>query len=150
MRVLAIFLIFLTFFQASVLPVNLVLAFILALAFVKSDRATLYLAFFLGLLESHLRGEIMGLWSLIYLGMVVVIYLLRGVVWSFGWLGSLLLGGGLIWVKGWLEGLMGRTTLSGPIFGVEVGIFGLIYLLVRFYQRYLVKVSGGIKLKADR
>lgn len=147
---MAIFLIFLTFFQASILPVNLALVFILALAFVKSDRVTLYLAFFLGLLESHLRGEIMGLGSLIYLGMVVVIYLLRGVVWSFGWLSSLLFGVVLLWVRGWLEGLIGRTTLSGPVFGVEVGIFGLIYLLVRFYQRHLVKVSGGIKLKDNR
>lgn len=147
---MAIFLIFLTFFQASILPVNVVLAFILALALLKSDRATLYLAFFLGLLESHLKGDIIGLGSLIYLGMVWVIYLLRGVVWSFGWLSSLLLGVVLLWVRGWLEGLISRTTLSGLVFGVEVGIFGLIYLLVRLYQRYLVKISGGIKLKANR
>lgn len=67
MKTLIIFLIIISFLQSTILPINLSLIILICRSFIKLDKNNLYLAFFTGLLNSHLNVSTLGLESLIYL-----------------------------------------------------------------------------------
>lgn len=67
MKTLILVLIILSFIQTTILHLDLVLIILICRAYLKTERANLYLAFGFGLLVSFLRLEISGLDSIIYL-----------------------------------------------------------------------------------
>ncbi|MBI2017698.1 rod shape-determining protein MreD [Candidatus Daviesbacteria bacterium] len=67
MRALIIILIILSFLQATVLSINLVLMILIARSLITTGKSNLYLAFGFGLLSSFLNLSILGLESFLYL-----------------------------------------------------------------------------------
>lgn len=76
MIVLIMSLVVLSFIQSTILPLELVLEIILLRAFLRVDRANLYLAFGFGLLISFLGHFPLGLQSIVYLLLVANVYFL--------------------------------------------------------------------------
>lgn len=67
MKTLAVTLFIVSFLQATVLPLNLVLIILICRAYIKSDKANSLLAFAFGLLISHLNFTPLGFQSILYL-----------------------------------------------------------------------------------
>lgn len=67
MKTLIIVLIIAAFLQTTILPVDLCLLILICRAYIKFDKANLYLGFAIGVLISHLNITPLGLQSLIYL-----------------------------------------------------------------------------------
>lgn len=76
MVLLIVSLVILSFIQSTILPLELVLEIILLRAFLKLDRANLYLAFGFGLIIAFLGHFTLGLQSMIYLLLVVFVHFL--------------------------------------------------------------------------
>ncbi|MBI2334731.1 hypothetical protein HYU96_02920 [Candidatus Daviesbacteria bacterium] len=76
MKILVILLFIASFLQASVLPLNLVLIILICRAYLKAQKSNLYLAFFFGLLISHLTLTPLGEKSLVYLVFMQIIHVL--------------------------------------------------------------------------
>lgn len=70
MKTLIIILIIAVFLQTTILPIDLVLLILICRAYVKSEKANLYLGFVFGLLVSHLNLIPLGLQSLVYISAV--------------------------------------------------------------------------------
>ena len=69
MKTLIAILILASFLQATILPLDLALMIIILRTYIKDDSSNLYLAFFVGLLVSHLTISPLCILSLIYLGL---------------------------------------------------------------------------------
>ena len=67
MKTLIIILIIAIFLQTTILPIDLVLLILICRAYVKSEKANLYLGFVFGLLVSHLNLTPLGLQSIAYM-----------------------------------------------------------------------------------
>lgn len=67
MKTLIVILIFIAFLQTTILPIDLVLLVLICRAYIKLDKSNFYLAFFFGLLTSHLNLTNLGFQSLIYI-----------------------------------------------------------------------------------
>lgn len=71
MKTLIVVLILLSFLQATLIPFDLVLIFLILRAYEISGKENLYLAFGFGLLVSYLENSPLGVYSLIYLGLIL-------------------------------------------------------------------------------
>lgn len=67
MKTLIIILILAAFLQTTIIPIELVLIVLICRSFLKISKSNLYLAFFFGLLISHLRIVNLGFDSIVYL-----------------------------------------------------------------------------------
>ncbi len=67
MKTLLVILIVLSFLQATIVPINLVLIILIARSLIRKDKANLYLAFTFGLLSSFFNQSTLGLESILYL-----------------------------------------------------------------------------------
>lgn len=76
MQILVLTLILLSFLEATIIPLNLVLIVLIARAFIKEEKENLYLAFVFGLLLSHLNLMPLGILSIIYLVIIKLVHLL--------------------------------------------------------------------------
>ena len=76
MKTLIVILIIAAFLQTTILPLDLVLIILICRAYVKTNRENLYLAFFFGLLISHLSLTLIGVKSILYLVFVQATQLL--------------------------------------------------------------------------
>lgn len=72
MKILIIILVVASFLQTTILPIDLVLLILICRAYVKSEKANLYVGFIFGLLVSHLNLIPLGLQSLAYIAAVAV------------------------------------------------------------------------------
>ena len=72
MKTLIIVLIIISFLQSTILPLNLVLIILICRAYIRPDKTNLFLAFALGLLDSHLNLTSLGIQSIIYLVIVQI------------------------------------------------------------------------------
>lgn len=72
MKVLIIILIVASFLQTTILPLDLVLSILISRAYLRAQKSNLFLAFFLGLLISHLTLDPMGVKSMVYLTVVQI------------------------------------------------------------------------------
>ncbi len=72
MKTLIAVLIILSFIQAAIIPINLVLIVLICRSYLKADKANLYLAFGFGLLDAHLNLTALGLSPLVYLLMIQI------------------------------------------------------------------------------
>lgn len=75
MQILVLTLILLSFLEATIIPLNLVLIVLIARAFIKEEKENLYLAFIFGLLLSHLNLMPLGILSIIYLVIIKLMHL---------------------------------------------------------------------------
>lgn len=85
MIILVLILLFLSFFQSSVLVVDLVFLVLICLGFLKEERSNYYLAFTFGLLISLLMGLPLGSLSLVYLGAVKITSMVKAANFSSNW-----------------------------------------------------------------
>lgn len=76
MKTLIIILIIISFVQTAIWPLDLVLIILISRAYLKAQKSNLFLAFFLGLLISHLTLGPMGIKSIVYLAVVQIIQVL--------------------------------------------------------------------------
>lgn len=76
MKTIIIILILLAFLQTTVLPMDLVLVILICRSYVRSGKENLYLAFFIGLLISHLNLTPMGVQSILYIFSVQITQML--------------------------------------------------------------------------
>ncbi len=76
MKILIIILIIVSLLQSTILPINLVFIFLICRAYLKVDKANLYLAFAFGLLAAFLDLKLLGLQSIIYLISVQLVQVL--------------------------------------------------------------------------
>lgn len=67
MKTLIVILIIAAFLQTTILPLDLVLLILICRAYIKSDKANLYLGFAFGVLVAHLNLGSIGFQCLIYL-----------------------------------------------------------------------------------
>ena len=70
MKVLIIILTIAVFLQTTILPFDLVMLVLVLRAYLDSSKSNLYLAFFFGLLISHLNATPLGLQSVVYILLV--------------------------------------------------------------------------------
>ncbi|MDO8573372.1 MAG: hypothetical protein Q7R77_01340 [Candidatus Daviesbacteria bacterium] len=73
MKTLIIILIIASFLQTTVLPVNLGLIILICRAYLRADRANLYLAFVFGIFIANLNLINLGIGSFIYLLAVTIV-----------------------------------------------------------------------------
>jgi hypothetical protein len=76
MLALIIFLILISFVEASIWSINLLLMIILLRAYIRVGVENLYLAFGFGLLLSFLEHTPMGLYSLLFIALVTLIHMI--------------------------------------------------------------------------
>lgn len=76
MKTLIIILIIVSFLQTTIWPLDLALVILISRAYLRAQKSNLYLAFFLGLLISHLTLSPIGVKSMVYLAVVQIIQVL--------------------------------------------------------------------------
>lgn len=74
MKTLILILITLSFLQSTILPLNLVLIVLICRAFIKIDKANLYLSFGFGLFISNLNLWQLGVESCVYLIIIQMVH----------------------------------------------------------------------------
>ena len=67
MKTLIIILIIAAFLQTTILPLDLVLIILICRSYIRTEKGNLYLAFFMGLLISHLNLTPIGIQSILYM-----------------------------------------------------------------------------------
>lgn len=72
MKVISLVLIVLALLQSTILPLDLVLVVLICRSYIKEGKENLYLAFFIGLLTSHLNLQPLGVMSIVYLVLVQI------------------------------------------------------------------------------
>ncbi|TSC66768.1 MAG: Uncharacterized protein CEO21_41 [Microgenomates group bacterium Gr01-1014_80] len=77
MKTLIVVLILLSFLQATLIPFDLVLIFLILRAYETPGKENFNLAFGFGLLVSYLENSPLGVYSLIYLGLILAAYLYK-------------------------------------------------------------------------
>lgn len=141
MKTIIAVLIFLSFLQTSVLPLNLVLIVVLVRSFVKVDSANLILAFVFGMLLSHLQNQPAGLQSLVNIILVEAVYLWKRTPFSHSIWTILPVVGVLLVLSD-----IGNGILNWPKIILEIILILPIYLTVRFWEERFI-VRREIKLK---
>lgn len=142
MKTIAIILIFLGFFQASVLPLNLGLILLLTRAFIRQDNANLILAFVFGLLLSILLHLSLGLLSLLFILLVEITYLWSKTTFARNILTIVpVVFGGVLIVR-----IITNIHQIWPQLLLEVIIILPIFLVVRFWEERFI-APKEIKLK---
>lgn len=76
MKAIIIILIIASFLQTTILPIDLVLIILICRAYIKTDKANLYLSFFIGILIAHLNLSPLGIQSILYIGSVQITQML--------------------------------------------------------------------------
>lgn len=147
MKTLIVILIILSFLQAIVLSVNLVLIILISRSHIKNDKYNFYLVFGFGLLISHLSLTPLGLYSLVFLLLSLFTNMLSKTNLTVNSLSIMpivflsLLVNDLI--TGWI--VRGPFTFNPQIF-FEAFLSLPVFYLVRFWEeRYIVRKE--IKLR---
>lgn len=147
MKTLIIVLILISFLQATIMPIELVLLVLICRSYIKEDRANLYLAFAFGLLTSHLTLTPLGLNSLIFLTLVQITQVLSKTRLAGNSLLIILLAFILLSVNQLVTYFIIRQTLSlSPKILLESLLSLPILYVVRLWEERFI-VRKEIKLK---
>lgn len=142
-------LLFLSFLQGALVPLNLVLIFLIVRTFIVDDRENLWLAFGFGLLLSVLLGYPLGTLSLLYIVAVVPVQLIKRTHLASYWLAIiplsflvLLFDRLIVWVT---------TGTSFNLWWVagEVALIVPSYFIVRLWEERFV-ARKDIRLKVGK
>lgn len=146
MKVLITVLLAIAFLQSSLTSVDFVLMVLLLRSYITKEKINLYLAFFMGLLISHLSFSPLGLQSIVYVVMVQLVLLLAGLRWNthiavFPVILVLLL------IDQGMQSFLTNQSLSlWPSILINVLSLLPIYILIRFWEERFV-IRPDIKLK---
>ncbi len=147
MKALLTILIILSFLQATILPLNLVLIILLCRSFIKKDKNNLYLCFFLGLLVSHLTLMPLGLLSIIYLIFILITQLLSSSKYTSSSLLILPIVAFCLLVNNFLISMFtNQPFMINTIILIEILLALPIFYLVRLWEERFI-VRRDIKLK---
>lgn len=149
MKTLTVILIFLSFLQTTILPINLVLIILICRTFIKNNQSNLYLAFIFGLLLSHLSLVSMGSLSILYLVLVFLAQILslsRSISSIF-----FLLPFGIfaLLIDSFAKGLLLNINISfsiSLIFSFLL-IIPVFFLLKIFEERFIVRKDIKLKMR---
>ncbi len=147
MKTITAILILLAFFQATFLPLNLVLITLIARSFIKNDVANYYLAFGVGVLISVLNLSPVGWDSLLYLVAVVLVQLFGRSRFTNNSL--LIVPIALVITTGCRLGLyliLGISPVIWPYVLIEAAMALPVLLLLRLWEERFI-VRRDIKLK---
>lgn len=147
MKTIIIILIIAAFLQTTILPLDLVLIILICRAYVRDEKANLYLAFLIGLLISHLNLTPMGLQSILNLVFVQITQMLSK---------SRLAGNSFIIVPLSFTFLLTNEVMNSLILHQTLQIFPKVliesilalpalYILKLWEERFIAR--GDIKLK---
>lgn len=147
MKTLIIILILASFLQTTILPIDLVLLVLIFRSYLVSDESNLYLAFFFGLLVSHLSGTTLGVQSLVYLTLVQIVRIIS----SIPALNSIITiipitFIGLTFNSAALSIINGSSIQLWPKILLESIAALPVYLLIRFWEERFV-IRSEIKLR---
>lgn len=143
MKTIIIILIFLAFIQVSILPLNLGLMLILSRAFIRQDNFNFWLAFFFGLLLSHLEHLPLGPLSLLFVCLVEIVYFWSKTAFSKNTLTVL----PTVALSLLLVEILAAISKIWPNILVEVALILPVYLLVRFWEeRFIVRKEFKLKV----
>lgn len=148
MTILIVTLLFFSFFQTALIPADLVLLILISRSFIVSDQSNYWIAFFFGLLVSLLLSQPLGVLSIIYLLVVKLVQLFKGVSFSSNWLMVLPLSFLLLLLDKGLEFLIFHQTPSISSVLAQMLSVIPIYLLVRFWEeRFIPKNDIRLKIR---
>lgn len=140
---------FLSFLQATLLPVSFTLLLIICRSFITDDSKNFWLAFLFGLLLSLLLGLPLGSLSFIYLLMIVFVKVFKSAQPTSHWLMIFPLGVTLLVINHLLQSLILGSSLNLPSLVPAVLLIIPTYLLVRFWEdRFTSK--GDLRLKVRK
>ncbi len=146
MKTLIIILIIAAFFQTTILPIDLVLLILICRAYIKSEKANLYLSFAFGLLVSHLSLTNLGLQSLIYLTATVVTESLSKLRLAGNPLLIIPISLVFLSLNQIMNSVVGSSVLEFPIVIIASFLSLPTLYLIRFWEERFI-VRKGIKLK---
>ncbi len=146
MKILVVILIFLSFLQTTILPLDLVLVVLFLQSYIRPERKNLILAFAFGILISHLTNQFVGLYALIYLSLVELTQVLAKVpIHKNLFFGGLVLVPFLILEKLVLSKIL-IATANFWMVGLEILLAVPIYFLLKLWEERFV-VKSEIKLR---
>lgn len=132
-------------FQASFVPVNLVLVLLICRSLIVQERANLFLAFGIGIFLGLLQTDNLGFWPLLFLVVTEVAHLSRGLP-VFKNLGLILLVSGVLIVSSeLLQALVLKEAFNVSRTVVEAVLVLATYPFLLFWEQRLVG-QPGIKL----
>lgn len=139
MKVLIAVLIFISFLQAAVMPVNLVLLILISRSFVVKDPGNYWLAFGFGLFLSLLLGLPLGVLSVAYILMVKIVHSLKATRFSSHWLLLMPLSLALLMADSLLQGL-GLFHYSFNFTAELLKVFLVIpvYIIMKFWEERFI------------
>lgn len=149
MIVLLSSLLFLSFLQGALLPLDLVLIFLLARSFVVSGKENLWFAFSFGLLVSLLQGFPLGFFSLVYLAAVAASHLTRKTHLASHWIAVVPLSVVFLLIEHFLVNLLFGPTVNLRLFFVEIALVLPFYFALRLWEERFV-VGKEIRLKIGK
>lgn len=149
MIIVVLVLIFLSFLQAVLWPVSLVLLVLISRSFLSDDRKNFWLAFVFGLLLSLLLGLPLGSLSLIYLLIITAVAVFKKTQPTSPWLMVLPIAFILLGLERLIQGWWSGSSLEIWPLIIEVVLVLPVYLVVSFWEeRFTAK--GDLKLKLGK
>lgn len=130
------------------MPANIVLVLIAARGLVLDDRASLYIAFFGGLILSFLMQVNLGYYPLLFLLIVKIAALIRNAPVSFNLPVVFFAGMFLIGLSHGLNVIFLQQEFKISIYIIESVILVPVYYLVRFWEeRFTVATHSKLRIK---
>lgn len=147
MKTIIIILIIAAFLQTTILPLDLVLIILVCRAYVRSGKGNLYLAFFIGLILSHLNLTPMGIQSILNLAFVQITQMLSKSRLAGNSLVIILLSFGALLTNEVINSLLLNQTLQifPKVLVESILALPILYLLKIWEERFIVRKD--IKLK---
>jgi|SRR3989344_1216417 len=146
MKTLIILLIFLSFIQVSLIPLDLVLIVLIIRAYLLPEERNLYLAFGFGIFISFLGSGTLGVQSLIYLVVIQAIHLFKKTPFSSNYLLLLPLVTGVLTASAFLVAYSQKSSITWQNIFWEVFLSFPVYFILRLWEERFV-VKKEVKLK---
>lgn len=148
MRLFLLLLLLGSFAQTAFLPINLVLIFLITRSLVVEERSNYFGAFFIGVIMGVLTGQNLGIWPLIFLGVVKLINLLKKLPFSFNYKTLIPLAFLIYLTVSFLEKILFGQSINIIKVIFETGLTLPIYFFVKFWEeRFIVKPDIKLKIK---
>ncbi len=147
MIVVIFFLVFLSFLQGAIAPLNFALIFLIARSFIVSGKENFWLALLIGILISLLLGFPIGFLSLIYLMAVFATFIVRKTQLASHWLAILPLSIVFLLLERLLVNLfLGQTINYSHLILESLFILPFYFALRLWEERFVVKKEIRLKI----
>lgn len=147
MKTLIVVLILLSFLQATLIPLDLVLIFLILRSYIVPEKENLYLGFSFGLFISFLQNSPLGVYSLIFILILQIVQVIKSFPLINPWVIFPILFISLV-AYSVLIALFFHQTISFTKILIEIIVALPIYILISFWEeRFIVKKE--IKLRVN-